>query len=76
MRIITADHLHRVRPGKAARPQLRLRDIPELQPLLQASGAVAESLGGSDSRKGSNIAAVVLDWLARNDYIEYERIPR
>lgn len=76
MRIVTGTHLHRVRPGKASRPQLKLEDIPELRPLMQAAEAVAESLGGSPSRKGSNIAAVVLDWLARNDYIQYERILR
>jgi SPP1 gp7 family putative phage head morphogenesis protein len=76
VRVVTGEHLHRVQLGRASRPQLTLQKIPGVGPVMAAADAVAETLGGSEAFKAANSARVVLDWLARQGYINYERISR
>ncbi len=76
VRVITKSHLHRVQPGRLSRPQLTWEDIPGSARILSAADAMADTLGGPEHFREANVARVILDWLARNDYILYERIPQ
>lgn len=58
-------------PDEEAEMLRLMRDRGELR-----LGEPLKPLGGSEAFKAANSARVVLDWLARQGYINYERISR